>query len=95
MELASFSYVIPGQRNVGPDTLTRTFSASISSLRTSKELHNQLCHPSITRFLHLVKIKNLPFSTTEIKQVVSGCKVCAEVKPTFTQSDSGTLIKAA
>ena len=97
MELASFSYVIkyrPGQRNVGPDTLTRAFSTSISSLRASEELHNQLCHP-ITRFLHFVRIKNLPFSTTEVKQVISGCKVCAEVKPTFTQSDSGTLIKVA
>ena len=97
MELASFSYVVkyrPGQRNVGPDTLTRAFSASISSLRTLEELHNQLCHPGITRFLHFVRTKNLPFSTTEVKQVVSGCKVCAEIKPAFTQSNDGTLLKA-
>ena len=26
--------------------------------------------------------------------MVSGCKVCAKVKPSLTQSDNGTLIKA-
>ena len=97
MELASFLYVVkyrPAQQNVGPDTLTRTFSVSISSLRTSEELHNQLCHPGISRFLHFVRTKNLPFSITEVKQVVSGCKVCTKIKPASTQSDNGTLIKA-
>ena len=97
MELASFLYVVkyrPGQGNVGPDTLTRAFRTSISSLRTLEEHHNQLCHPGITRLLHFVRTKNLSFSTTEVKQVISGCKVCGEIKPTFTQSDNGTLIKA-
>ena len=97
MELASFSYVIrygPGKRNGGPDKLTLAFSSSISSLRTLEELHNQLCHPGITRFLHFVRTKDLLFSTTEVKQVISRCKVCAEFKPIFTQSNRGTLIRA-
>ena len=44
--------------------------------------------------LHFVRTKNLPFSTTEVKRVVSTCKVCAEVKPVFYKREPGVLIKA-
>ena len=64
LELASFSYTIkyrPGKDNVGPDTLTRVFCASsTSSPNKLSEIHDQLCHPGVTRLLHFVRTKNLP-----------------------------------
>ena len=98
IELASFSYVIkyrPRQRNVGPDTFTRTFCSNIcAALCNFEGLHNKLCHPGVTRLLHFVRTKNLPYSTADVKRVVSSYKVCAEVKPKFSQRKQGTLIKA-
>ena len=88
IELASFSYVIKyrsGQRNVGPDTFTRAFCSNISAAPCNLEgLLNKLCHPGITRPLHFIRTKNLRYSTTDVKRVVSSCKICAEVKPKFS-----------
>ena len=88
MELASFSYVIQyrlGQQNVGADTFARAVCATNSdSLSSLQDLYEKLCHPGITRILHFVRTKNLPFSTTDVKRVVASCKVCAEVKPVFS-----------
>ena len=58
------------------------------------KLHNELGHPGVTRFLHYVKAKNLPYSTEEVKNVVKGCQICAKVKPNFYKPPTGTLIKA-
>ena len=63
LELASYSYNIlyrPGKENAVADSLTRGFcsSTSISSLA---EIHASLCHPGVTRLLHFVRTKNLPF----------------------------------
>ena len=85
----------PGQRNVGPDTFTRAFCSNISAAPCNLEgLHNKLYHPGVTRLLHFVRTKNLPYCTTDVKRVVSSCKICAEVKPKFSQGKQGTLIKA-
>ena len=54
----------------------------------------KICHPRMTRMLHFVKTKNLPFSTTDVKRVVASCKICAEVKPVFFRQESGVLIKS-
>ena len=81
LELASFGYTInyrPGNENVAPDT----------------EIHNQLCHPGITRMLHFVRSKNLPYSTEDVKKTCNSCQICAELKPRFYRADTGTLIKA-
>lgn len=44
--------------------------------------------------LHFVRSKNLPYSVENIRQVINSCKVCAEVKPNFHQSDRPHLVKA-
>ena len=83
------------QQNVGFDTLTRAVCATNSdSLSRLQDLHEKLCHPGITRMLHFVRTKNLPFSTTDVKRVVASCKTCAEVKPVFFCQESGVLIKS-
>ena len=97
LELASYSYEIkyrPGKQNVGPDTLSRAFCSSLSASSSQEDIHRQLCHPGVTRMLHFVRTKNLPFSTTEVKRVVSNCKTCAEVKPQYYRPDMKVLVKA-
>lgn len=97
MELASFSYTIqyrPGKDNVAPDTLTRAFCCSTMPSSTLTDIHDGLCHPGVTRLLHFVRSRNLPFSTEDVKRVCSTCKICAELKPQFYHPTDGTLIKA-
>lgn len=97
LELASFTYTIqyrPGKQNVAPDTLTRAFCGSLSTVSNLTDIHERLCHPGVTRLLHFVRSKNLPFSTDDVKRVCASCKVCAHQKPQFHCPAKGTLIKA-
>ena len=59
LEMAPYSYNMqyrPGKLNVGPDTLTRAFCASISSSNLH-DIHKSLCCPGVTRLYHFVKQK--------------------------------------
>ena len=98
LELASFSYTItyrPGKDNVGPDALTRAFCASATSTPNKiSEIHDQLCHPGVTRLLDFVRITNLPHSTDDVKRLCASCKVCSELKPQFYRAETGNLIKS-
>ena len=97
IELASFGYTIkyrPGKENTVPDTLTRAFSCSTLPESNLKELHNGLCHPGVTRLLHFVRSRNLPYSTEDVKRVCAACRICAMIKPRFFQPLEGRLIKA-
>ena len=84
IELSTYNYTIkyrPGRLNESPDALSRICASSPSvDLRT---LHQELCHPGVTRLLHFVKSRNLPFSVEEIRSVVRSCPVCLECKPNF------------
>ena len=42
----------------------------------------------------MVKIKNLAYELSEVKQVCNGCRTCAKVKPPFYWPDSSGTIKA-
>ena len=86
-----------GKLNFAPDTLSRATSASVSfsSLKSLTNLHELLCHPGITRLAHYVKAKNLPFSLSDVKNVIQACKDCSEVKASFLKpEDKMNLIKA-
>ena len=96
VELAAYSYTIkyrPGTDNVGPDTLTRAHCSSLQSC-TLADIHNNLCHPGVTRLLHFVRTRNLPYSTDEVKKVCNSCRICAEIKPKFFAQQPGSLVKA-
>ncbi|XP_018403046.1 PREDICTED: uncharacterized protein LOC108779970 [Cyphomyrmex costatus] len=95
LELSSFKFDIiyrPGIENVSADTLSRT-SASMTPSMDLDTLHTALCHPGISRLCHWVRVKNLPFSTEDVKRVTKSCRVCAELKPRFHKVE-GNLIKA-
>ena len=95
IELSALSYNVvyrPGTENAAADTLSR--SCSIYKPKSLKEIHEGLCHPGITRLNHYVRTKNLPFSTSDVKDVVQSCKACCEIKPKFYKPPNTNLIKA-
>ena len=88
LELAPYDFTTiyqPGNLNCAPDTFSRVTAASISLplLKTLDELHKALCHPGITRLFHYIKLKNLPFSFDDVKNVMKACIDCSEVKVKF------------
>ena len=65
-----------------------------SSSSKISDIHDQLCHPGVRRLLHFVRIKNLPYSTVDVKKLCHSCRICAELKPQFYRHLQNTLIKA-
>ena len=100
LKLGAFDFTIiyrQGKLNFAPDTLSRAISASVSfpSLKLLTNLHESLYHPGITRLDHYVKVKNSPFLLSDVKNVISACKDCSEVKASFLKpEDKMNLIKA-
>ena len=96
VELASYSFDItyrPGRENVAPDTFTRVIGSAEKPVDII-QLHNGLCHLGVTRMAHYVKVKNLPVSIDQIRQVVKSCPIYAERKPKFYTPTGSNLIKA-
>ena len=96
MELAPLKYTIiyrSGEENCAADALSRPFCATISDNSLYK-LHESLGHPGITRTLHFVRSRNLPYSVEDVKRIVGRCKVCLEVKPRFYKPVNQHLIEA-
>ena len=97
IELACFKFDIryrKGSENHGPDLLSRSYNCAMQSDSVLYKLHENLCHPGVTRLLHFVRSRNLPYSAVEIKRVVGSCVICAKLKPQFTRLDTVPLIKA-
>ena len=93
--MGSFSFNIqyrPGRENILADTLSRV-QCSAMTTNNLVMLHTSLCHPGVTRFSHFVRSKNLPYSTDEVKKIVSSCSTCAELKPNYFKPGKSHLIK--
>ena len=75
------------------DALSRVFCTNIYDNMLHK-LHESLCHPGVTCLLYFVRIKNLPYSVNEVRNVVAKCKVCSELKPNFHKSQVAHITKA-
>jgi len=78
-------------------------SAITAASGTLQDIHEKLCHPGVTRLLHFIWNRNLPFSTTDVKRVVFACDIFARVfllvtfmtfLPLFVRKNQGTLVKA-
>ena len=95
IELSQYKFEItyrPGKDNVAADTFSRI--ASIGHPRQElQELHEQLCHPGVSRLTHFIRSRNLPYTQEQVKSVTSSCKSCLYLKPQFLRTE-GTLIKA-
>lgn len=95
LELACYNYDIvyrPGKSN----TVADAFSRICNTISNDKlfEIHQDLCHPGVTRMYHFVRIRNLPFSLEDVKRINSTCPICAEIKPNFFKKTNSHLIKA-
>ena len=96
IELSAYSYDVvyrPGPENHAADALSRATCGAISHDKL-KALHNALSHPGVTRMVHFVRTKNLPYSVEEVKRVTSECSVCAEIKPKFYRPNKTNLVKS-
>ena len=98
LELTTFIFDIIyrfGAENIPADTLSRvSMTLCTRQLNNLHELHSSLCHPGVTRMAHFAKIRNLPYSMEEFREVTLACKVCADCKPQFFHPESRHLIKA-
>ena len=96
IELSTYNFDIVyrcGAENVPADTLSRIKCMNMS-INKLYGLHDALCHPGVTRMMHFVRARNLPFSVDEIKKMTNECKICAEVKPRYVRPSHTPLIKA-
>ena len=96
MELAPLKYNIvyrSGEENSAADALSRPFCGAINDT-TLYDVHESLGHPGITRTMHFIRSRNLPYSVEDVKRVISRCKVCLEVKPKFYKPVNQHLIEA-
>ena len=98
IELSPYAFDImhrPGKDNLPADALSRLVYPHCSATTSLKALHDQLCHPGVTRMSHFVRSRNLPFSVEDIKKMTRSCRDCAEVKPRyFKPQQPQHLIKA-
>ena len=97
IELSCYDFDIqyrPGKENWTADCLTRAYCSAAYNNEPLVKLHESLCHPGISRLSHFVRSRNLPFSTEDVKSVVSRCRICAELKPNFFKPKNPPLIKS-
>ena len=95
LDLSQYKFTIsyrPGPENVAADTFSRIASVG-HYMQDLHELHEQLCHPGVTRLSHFVRTRNLPYTQENVRTVTNNCKSCAFLKPQFLRS-KGTLINA-
>ena len=82
----------PGTENAAADTFSM-MQCSATSNRALYELHASLCHPGVTRMMHFVRCRNLPYSVDDVRSMTAACPECAELKPRYHTS-RGDLVKA-
>ena len=75
------------------DALFRT-CVSIYNPPDLFDIRQKLRHIGISCLSHFVRIRNLPFSTENLKSTGLKCKVCSELKPRFYRKSPETLIRA-
>ncbi|XP_042216731.1 uncharacterized protein LOC121862492 [Homarus americanus] len=82
----------PGTENSTAVALSRAFCLATNHNNLS-DLHQQLCHPGVTRMAHFIRIRNLPYSVDDVKKVCAECSTCARLKPQFYKPVTTALIK--
>ena len=73
--------------------MSRIYCANLNFL-SLYEIHAGLYHLGITRTYHFIKMKNFPYSIDEVRKIVNGICICAEIKPRFHKPIESHLTKA-
>ena len=73
--------------------MSRIYCANLN-FSSLYEIPAGLYHPGITRTHHFIKMKNLPYSIDEIRKIVNGCRIYAEIKSRFHKPIESHSIKA-
>lgn len=99
LELMPYKYEIvhrSGKLNLAADALSRPSCVAATDVRGQLYiLHDFLCHPGVTRMLHFVRSRNLPYSVEEVKRMTRACSICCKIKPRFVvTADSPSIIRA-
>lgn len=97
IELLPYTYDLvyrPGKYNTAADAMSRLCGAFSTSRSDLTVLHSSLCHPGVARLHHFVRMKNLPFSLSDVRQVISDCATCRRLKPQYIRPPEGTLVQA-
>ncbi|KAF2357905.1 Ribonuclease H-like domain, partial [Trinorchestia longiramus] len=81
-----------GKENGAADALSRV--CGVTGIGRLQELHENLCHPGVTRMVHFIRGRNLPYSIEKVRRMTKTCPVCSELKPQFHKLNSSPLIKA-
>nr|XP_045624310.1 uncharacterized protein LOC123774202 [Procambarus clarkii] len=95
VELSCYHYDTvyrPSKQNIPTDAFSRVCGAT--NVDELKELHDNLCHPEVSRMAHFDRCRNLPYSVEELKKMTNSCSAFSELKPRFCKFDCGHLIKA-
>ena len=95
LELSEYQFNItyrPGSQNTAADALSRITCATTTDTGLLQTLHGKLCHPGVARFYHYIRTRNLPYSLSEVRQVVNSCDVCNECKPRYYNPPRTNLI---
>ena len=61
-----------GKDNIVADCLSRNTAYSCSTLNSPEklvDLHKALCHPGLTRMIHFIRARNLPYSMNDVKKI--------------------------
>ena len=82
----------PGKNNIPPDMISRAQCNALNNMGRLHEIHENLCHPGITRLAYFVKVRNLSYSIEEVKRACAACIVCARC---FYTPEAGHLVKAS
>ena len=97
MELECYKYnkiCQPGKNNIPADIFSRAHSGTTNIKEKLADLHTRLCNPRITRQVHFIRIRNLPYSVEEVKKVCAVCPTCVQLKSRFYTSRTSHLTKA-
>jgi len=86
LELAELNFDVvyrAGKYYASPDYSSRLYCSSFTE-QTLYDIHAALCHPGVTRMIHFVKTKNLPYSVEDVRKMIAACRVFSEMNPGST-----------